>query len=128
LTGTTPTKLGLLTYLEGLDLSANQLSGMIPTGLRNLTSLAWFLSESNNVDGRILDLSPPSNLKTLTCFDNLLAGTLPTELGLLTELTYSDLSNNHQFTGMIPMEFGNLRNVSELYLESITSEEPSWAF
>jgi Leucine-rich repeat (LRR) protein len=47
--------------------------------------------------------------------DNQLTGSIPTELGNLSNLTRLDLSGN-QLTGSIPAELGNLSNLEELWL------------
>ena len=58
--------------------------------------------------------------------DNNLAGTLPTELARLSNLTELALHRNHQLTGAIPPELGNLSNLSllSLYGNQFTGEIP----
>ena len=51
----------------------------------------------------------------LSLWDNQLSGTIPTEIGSLTNLRYLGLSRN-QLTGAIPAEIGNLTNLVELSL------------
>ena len=46
---------------------------------------------------------------------NGLTGSIPPEIGNLTNLIYLNLSGN-QFTGSIPSEIGNLTNLNELWL------------
>ena len=52
---------------------------------------------------------------TLTLWDNGLAGSIPAELGNLTNLTYLELGHD-ELTGSIPAELGNLINLQELFL------------
>ncbi|KAI8822728.1 hypothetical protein BJ741DRAFT_88312 [Chytriomyces cf. hyalinus JEL632] len=72
----------------GVDLSANQLTGIIPTELARLTSLT------------ALDL-----------YNNQLTGPIPTELGRLTSLK-SLLLDSNRLSGSIPCEFSNLKALS----------------
>ncbi len=70
----------------------------------------------NNLSGTI----PPEigNLTNLTYLDleyNQLTGTIPSEIGNLTNLTYLCLYHN-QLTGTIPSEIGNLTNLTYLNL------------
>ena len=52
---------------------------------------------------------------TLNLNMNGLTGSIPPEIGNLTNLIYLNLSGN-QFTGSIPSEIGNLTNLNELWL------------
>ena len=56
------------------------------------------------------------NVTGLTLADNRLAGTIPSELGMLTSLEFLDLSGNLA-TGLIPRELGNLWNLESLRLD-----------
>ncbi len=71
---------------------------------------------TTNPDGRVTDLDLSGNQ---------LAGTLPPQLGNLTELTYLRLDNN-QLTGQIPLEIGNLNNLRELalFVNQLTGDIP----
>ena len=54
---------------------------------------------------------------TLNLSNNQLTGSIPPEIGNLTNLTYLRLDDN-QLTGPIPPEIGNLTNMTYLNLES----------
>ena len=67
-----------------------------------------------------------TNLTDLNLGYNQLTGSIPPEIGNLTNLTYLGLSNN-DFTGSIPLEIGNLINLIYLYLSEnqLTGSIPS---
>ncbi|CAK9142411.1 unnamed protein product [Ilex paraguariensis] len=79
LSGSIPTSLGSLSYLQVLNLRQNELSGNIPYSLGGLKVI------------EILDLS-----------DNQLEGNIPGSLGILSFLVDLDLSNNN-LSGLIPV-------------------------
>jgi len=67
-----------------------------------------------------------TNITFLNLHNNLLSGEIPPEIGNLTNLTYLALTSN-QLTGEIPPEIGCLMNLTVLYLNSnqLTGEIPS---
>jgi Leucine-rich repeat (LRR) protein len=70
----------------------------------------------NNLNGTIpRELGNLTQLTTLNLSPNQLTGSIPTELGNLTQLTELDLGGN-QLTGSIPTEIGNLTQLTELDL------------
>ena len=121
LTSTIPTELGLLSNLEYLDLSSNQLIGTIPTSLGGLS----LLSKSQSLLFQVEDTV--SSLWVLICacissliitgglylLANNLTGTIPTELGLLSNLEYLDLYSN-QLNGTLPTSLASLSLLSKL--------------
>ena len=71
--------------------------------------------QTNQLSGSIPpELGNLTNLTTLELWENQLSGSIPTEIGSLTNLTILNLSYN-QFSGSIPSELGNLSNLVELY-------------
>lgn len=74
-----------------MDLCVNKLTGTIP----NLTNLV--------------------NLTKLDFNDNMISGSLPSEIGTFTKLETLLLSEN-ELTGAIPAEFGNLYSLEYLFL------------
>ena len=73
---------------------------------------------SNQLSGTIPpELGNLTNLRSLYLYSNQLSGTIPPELGNLTNLYELWLSSN-QLSGTIPPEFGNLTKLWYLYLSS----------
>lgn len=117
LNGVLPPEIGDLTNLFGLELESNQLSGAIPSEIGNLRELGGggLLLSDNRLSGPI----PPEigNLRNLWWLDldgNLLTGPMPPEVEGLEVLIRLDLSGN-QFTSL-PSELGNLGMLRYLYL------------
>ena len=74
-------------------------------------SLSW-----NQLSGSIpTELGNLTNLIELNLSSNQLSGSIPAELGNLTNLIELNLSSN-QLSGSIPAELGNLTNLTGLYL------------
>ena len=72
----------------------------------------------NNLTGTIpQEIGDLTNLTRLSLYDNQLAGSIPNEIRNLTNLNYLYLHIN-QLNGEIPAEIGNLTNLSSLLLQS----------
>ena len=113
LTGAIPSE---LSGLRALDLSDNQFSGSIPSGLGDLSNLETLNLSKNQLAGAIPSgLGDLSNLETLNLSKNQLAGAIPSELGRLNSLGTLDLSTN-QLHGVIPSELGDLSGLRTLNL------------
>ncbi|WP_353931255.1 DUF4347 domain-containing protein [Okeanomitos corallinicola TIOX110] len=73
---------------------------------------------NNNLIGTIpTEIGNLSNLQTLTFDLNQLSGTIPIEISNLSNLRYLQLSRN-QLSGTIPIQISNLSNLRHLYLSS----------
>ncbi|MCP4696247.1 MAG: hypothetical protein GY862_05305, partial [Gammaproteobacteria bacterium] len=69
-----------------------------------------------NLSGSIpVELGNLSNLTSLDLYGNQLIGSIPVELGNLTNLTNLELAKN-QLSGSIPVELGDLTNLTGLHL------------
>mmetsp|Transcript_12958 Transcript_12958/g.31560 ORF Transcript_12958/g.31560 Transcript_12958/m.31560 type:complete len:1193 (-) Transcript_12958:654-4232(-) len=110
LSGTLPTQLRALPFLQLLQFHFNDFTGTIPpeyAGFRHLLAL--------EVHGNMLSGSIPSaffeqdatELITLNVGDNMLTGTIDTRIGQLTDLKGLHLFRN-EFEGTLPSEIGAL--------------------
>jgi hypothetical protein len=104
LSGWIPPEVDKFRVLARLDLSSNDLSGPIPSGI-----------------GR-----PAGYLRELHLENNHLSGPIPAEVGNLTQLRSADLSNN-QLDGPIPASVGNLVKLERIGLAGnmLSGEIPS---
>ncbi|KAG2286499.1 hypothetical protein Bca52824_046103 [Brassica carinata] len=87
---------GILGYMYGMDLSNNQLRGIIPTELGNLSKLRALNLSHNLLSGSIP--SSFSNLKDIESLDlsyNVLHGSIPYQLANLTSLAVFNVSYNN---------------------------------
>ncbi|KAK1383685.1 putative leucine-rich repeat receptor-like protein kinase [Heracleum sosnowskyi] len=117
LTGPIPPTLALLnSSLTDLNLGDNQLKGLIPLEMGNMTKLVSLVLRRNNFTGPIpATLGSLENLNYMDISSNPFNCTLPSELGNLTNLTLLDLAYN-QLQGSIPPELGNLKSIVSMSL------------
>ncbi|KAL4363281.1 hypothetical protein GQ457_04G034530 [Hibiscus cannabinus] len=107
--------------LVQMDLSYNNLSGLIPSSFGSCTSLELFHVSNNNFTGKIpIEIfQNMSSLKELGLAFNYFSGPLPESLSSLSNLEVLDLSSNN-FSGPIPVSLcdnpGNRLQV--LYLQN----------
>lgn len=117
LTGPLPSVLGRYPSLSVLDFSLNKLSGpILPSLFTSLTLTALNLSgnqltgtipieSSHSTESLVLPSYPP--LQSLDLSENLLAGSLPPEIGKLQKLKLFNLANNN-LSGELPNELSKL--------------------
>ncbi|OAY39955.1 receptor-like protein EIX2 [Manihot esculenta] len=117
----------VMSSLQILSLSSNQLTGGIPASIVKLSLNVLDLSK-NNLAGSI----PPNigNCSSLTVLDlqkNNLSGGIPNSIGQLNGLQTLHLSNN-KFSGEIPSSLQNLSKLETLDLGSnmLTGKLPFW--
>ncbi len=116
LKGIIPTSIGNLTNLTTFNLAINQLSGTLPDTIGDLINVETFSVERNALTGTI----PPSigdmiALKVLVLGSNTFSGNIPGSIGNLSNLTHLNLFIN-QLDGPIPPELGNLSSLTHLNL------------
>lgn len=116
LSGTLPTEIGLLTWIDSLLLNGNSIGGTIPTEIGLLNNTSTLTLDYNEFTGPI-----PSQLALLTLLpqiileSNYLSGTIPTELALHPTATSMWFMDN-ELEGSIPEEWGP--NVVNIYLNN----------
>ncbi|WCJ38914.1 Receptor-like protein EIX2 [Euphorbia peplus] len=92
----------ILTVVNAIDLSGNNLQGQIPDGITKLLYLGVLNLSGNRLSGKIPESM--GNLKLLESLDlssNDLSGSIPPSMTSMTALSYLSLSNN-ELSGPIP--------------------------
>ncbi|XP_078153828.1 uncharacterized protein LOC144548964 [Carex rostrata] len=107
------------TLLETLQLHNNQLRGVLPSSITNLSnSLLTLTLSSNPISGSIpAELRKLNNLNWLDLSRMFLSGSIPVEIGNLFKLGALYLENN-MISGQIPVILANLTQMTQLYLEN----------
>jgi Leucine-rich repeat (LRR) protein len=95
-----------LTKLTLLLIHDNHFTGPIDA-LKSLTSLTSLLAWNNNFNGTIDAITHLTKLTVVSLVGNQFTGTLPSGIGLLTDLLQIDVRSN-QLIGTIPSELGLL--------------------
>lgn len=104
--------------LRVLDASHNQISGIVPQSLENLTSLVFLDLSGNKLQGEIpSSLHRLKYLRHLSLADNNLTGGIPSSIGELRSLEVLELSSN-SLSGEVPEGVVNLRNLTALLLDN----------
>ena len=106
-------------FVNEIDLRRMDLRGQLPKELIILSeSLVSLRVNGNMITGSIPNfLTDLSNLDRLHLNDNLLKGTLGTEIGKLTNLWSLRLGQLESLTGSIPFQVGLLTKLEYLYLD-----------
>ena len=111
LTGMIPSELGNLNNLENLNLTGNQLRGAIPSELGNLNNLENLNLSFNQLHGEIpATQGNLAKLEVMWLVSNQLSGALPAALGNLSNLEVMILNIN-QLSGELPQSLTGLTNL-----------------
>ncbi|XP_057799488.1 receptor kinase-like protein Xa21 [Salvia miltiorrhiza] len=116
-----PNSISNCSQLTILSLSGNKFSGYIPTHLGNLRLLQLLEMNSNNLtqapsSSFITSLTNCRSLTDLSFGDNPLYGVIPASVGNLSSSLQTFIAANCKFNGSIPVEIGNLSNMMTLDL------------
>jgi len=117
--GTLHTEFGYLTDMRDLNVYNTLIDGDIPEEFTRMTMLENFNVANSGLGGII-----PKGFGNITTLKRLelgngrnnFEGTIHTEFGQLTGLTFLALNDNEHLTGPIPTELGNLKNLTRLLL------------
>lgn len=94
--------------LEGLNLSNNNLTGILPKSIGSFPSLKILLLSGNRFTGKIpSEIGNLSSILKLDMSRNNFSGNIPSEIGNCLSLTYLDLSQN-QLSGPIPVQISQI--------------------
>ncbi len=116
LTGMIPQEIGQLTELMALGLSGNHISGGIPAALGNCKKLMGIGLENNNITGSLPDaLKNLTNLTSFSVGNNKMTGPIPEWIGDWGKIQFLNLRTN-EFSGPLPQRLSNLVELKSLYL------------
>lgn len=115
LSGTLPASIAGFPFLTVLELHGNSLSGTIPASyFDKLTSLQQLNVGENKLSGTLpSEIGNLSELRGLHLHVNNFRGQLPSEIGNLSFLSHSRIVGN-EFSGTLPTEIGQLERLIEL--------------
>jgi len=116
LQGSIPAEVALLSSLENLNLAGNRITGSLPEQFSTeLTELRTFNVFHNKMTGSI-PVGNFTKLFEMQVHSNSFSSSIPTEIGLMTNLKTLDWSMN-QLTGVIPSSIGQLARLENLRLD-----------
>ncbi|XP_038979576.1 receptor-like protein EIX2 [Phoenix dactylifera] len=115
LSGVFPESLGQLSTLRTLNVSHNSMTGKLPTSLRG-QQYGFIDISSNNFNGRLPDLDP-SRLSVINLSNNSFEGPIPLSFARAMELNFLLLSDNY-INGSIHPFICNLTNLVVLDLSN----------
>ncbi|KAM7461999.1 hypothetical protein LguiA_030120 [Lonicera macranthoides] len=115
--GVLPNSLGnLSTHLQHFGVAMNQISGVIPSRFGSLFNLETLNIEQNQFEGEIPDfIGDMQKLQVLGLNTNRISGQIPIFLGNLSFLSHVHLQDN-KLEGTIPSSLGNCKNLLSLDL------------
>jgi len=128
LSGLIPPELWDLTELTYLDLAEANLTGSIPPGISGLTNIVDIFLFDNQLTGQlpVSEITQLTNLEQFSIGINGFTGTLPPEFSTLTNLRVLTLDRNN-FTGTIPPAYSSLTGLTHLAVSGnqLTGDVPA---
>jgi len=115
-----------LTKLKYINVSKNELTGIIPTFHHNMSGMTHFDMHANKFTGTLpTSLTRVASLEYLNLQGNKITGSIPFELNNLKDLHTLVLSHN-ELKGAIPLAFEKLPNLNSLHLQAnqLSGEAP----
>lgn len=109
LSGVIPSDIAKLTNLQSLNLSGNKFVGEVPAEVFNITTLTSLNLSNNGFTGEIpAEISTLTSLKSLDLSHNKFEGEIPTEL---TTMQFDSLKlNNNKLYGEVPADLANCKS------------------
>ncbi|CAI9773244.1 unnamed protein product [Fraxinus pennsylvanica] len=100
-------------HVESISLKGQDLAGVLPPSLANLTYLKSIDLTRNYLSGTIPKEWEETKLEYMSLMANRLSGPIPKYLGNISTLVYMNLESN-RFNGTVPAELGKLVNLKTL--------------
>ncbi|KAL6861505.1 hypothetical protein ACP4OV_017205 [Aristida adscensionis] len=122
LNGSLPTNMQLMSTMEQLYLSSNQITGQIPPLPPNLTTLDMSM---NSLSGPLPSSFGVPNLELLFLYSNRITGQIPRSICNSERLMFIDLANNF-LEGELPQCFGPTLVSLQLSNNNLSGEFPSF--
>uniref|UniRef100_A0A6N2L0D9 Leucine-rich repeat-containing N-terminal plant-type domain-containing protein n=1 Tax=Salix viminalis TaxID=40686 RepID=A0A6N2L0D9_SALVM len=113
--GILPTRMGNFSMLQAIDLSRNHFDGPLPRDLCKLDNLAYLDLSENNLSGSVPSCFNPSSIKHVHLSKNQLSGPLTEAFYNSSSLVTLDIADNN-LMGPISNWIGNLSALSVLIL------------
>jgi Leucine-rich repeat (LRR) protein len=111
--GSLPSELALITDMDYLDLTGNQLAGSLFSELGMMTNLQELLLEDNQISQSIpTELGTAGNIVNLNLAFNAISGVIPTELGNM-GLEHLKIARN-RLSGSLPSQLGRIQSLITL--------------
>jgi len=112
ITGSLPTTISTMPFLQSISLGYNDFTGSLPVEYSQMRYLIALELQGNMLTGTVPDeYWRAQALQLLSLQENMLSGSISTEIGTLTDLRGMHFGYN-MFNGFIPSEIGRLGSLS----------------